>query len=970
MIKQFRLLLVVLMLLPAMLMAQKQYKYTTFPNDPLGARIYKLDNGLTVYMSVYKDAPKIQTLVGVRVGSKNDPKETTGLAHYLEHMMFKGTPSFGTLNWQAERPQIAKIDSLFEVYRNEVAPDRRKAIYHAIDSISFVASTFAIPNEYDKLMSAIGSDGTNAYTSNDYTVYVENIPSNQIRPWAEIQTDRFQNLVLRLFHTELETVYEEKNMSLTKDSRKANEAMLKALFPNHPYGQQTTLGETEHLKNPSMKNIREFYSKYYVPNNMAISMSGDFNPDEAIRIIDATFGKLKPSPVTPLTFAAEKPLTSPVTVDVTGLEAENITMAYRFDGASSSDVIMVELIDNILSNGKAGLIDLNVNQKMLTQSAGSSVYGLTDYSAFILSGKNKSGQTLDQVKDILLQQVDLLKKGDFPDGVIEASINNLKLQRMKSYENNNNRATAMLGCFLDGTPYEKLVNYLDRLGKITKADVVKFANERFGNNYVVVYKRQGNPTDVAKVEKPAITPVQINREEESKLLTDIKAEVKAAKQIEPVFIDYNKDITHLVTKSNIPVLYRKNSENGTFMLAYHFKMGSNHDKVLNIAAKYLNYLGTSKNSAEQLKKEFYKLACSFNVQSTSDETYVFVNGLAQNAWSALSLMEQVLNNAKADTVAYRLFVNNILKQRKDAKANQQSNISVLNSYATYGPLNPQTNILSEAELKAMKPEVLVAKIKSLLGIEHTILFYGPQSEKEVLDQLEKSHITPKLLAKGPTETSMDPLETTTNKVIFAHYQAKQAYLRTASRSIAYDSNVEPVASLYNNYFGGGMNAIVFQELREKRGLAYTAWAFYTTPTSPDKWFLNNSFIATQNDKLFDATDAFNDLFNNMPTSEGAFALTKESVISSIRTERITKDNILWSYLKAQKMKQTTDVRKSLFEKVQKLSLADVVNFNSTYIKNKPKTYIILGNEAEMDFNKITQKYGPVTKLSQEAIFGY
>ena len=228
--------------------AQKEYKYSTVENDPLNARIYTLDNGLQVYLTVYKDVPRIQTYIAVKVGSKHDPSETTGLAHYFEHMMFKGTPNFGTLNWKEEKILIDAIEQQFEIYRQEKDDDKRAEIYAVIDSLSYEASKLAIPNEYDKLMKTIGSQGTNAGTANDYTIYIENIPSNQLENWAIIQADRFENPVLRLFHTELETVYEEKNMSLTNDGRKAFEAMFQGLYPNHPYGTQTTLGETEHLK--------------------------------------------------------------------------------------------------------------------------------------------------------------------------------------------------------------------------------------------------------------------------------------------------------------------------------------------------------------------------------------------------------------------------------------------------------------------------------------------------------------------------------------------------------------------------------------------------------------------------------------------------------------------------------------------------------------------------------------------------
>lgn len=243
-----------------------QYRYETVANDPLGTKIYTLDNGLKVYMSVNKETPRIQTYIAVKVGGKNDPSETTGLAHYFEHLMFKGTEQFGTSDYTAEKPMLDEIESLFEVYRKTSDETERNSIYRRIDSISYEASKLAIPNEYDKLMSVIGAAGTNAFTSQDMTVYVEDIPSNQIENWAKIEADRFKHPVIRGFHTELETIYEEKNMSLTQDSRKIWEALDAALFPNHPYGTQTVLGTQEHLKNPSITNVKNYHRTWYVPN--------------------------------------------------------------------------------------------------------------------------------------------------------------------------------------------------------------------------------------------------------------------------------------------------------------------------------------------------------------------------------------------------------------------------------------------------------------------------------------------------------------------------------------------------------------------------------------------------------------------------------------------------------------------------------------------------------------------------------
>ena len=312
------------------------YKYETVKGDPLETRIYTLNNGLKVYMSVNEETPRVKANIVVKVGGKNDPSETTGLAHYFEHLMFKGTERFGTSDYAAEKPLLDQIEALFEVYRTTTDEAERAALYHKIDSISYLASDYFIPNEYDKLMSFIGSEATNAFTSTDMTVYVEDIPSNQIENWAKIQADRFSNAVIRGFHTELETVDEEKNMSLTRDFEKALETIDGILFPDHPYGTQTVLGTQEHLKNPSIINIKNYYKKYYVPNNMAICVSGDFDPDEMVAIIEKYFGGMQPNEdLTDLTLKTEFQLEAPVEKNVYGLDAESIMMGWKYPGATS-----------------------------------------------------------------------------------------------------------------------------------------------------------------------------------------------------------------------------------------------------------------------------------------------------------------------------------------------------------------------------------------------------------------------------------------------------------------------------------------------------------------------------------------------------------------------------------------------------------------------------------------------------------
>ena len=382
------------MLLPTQ---AKDYKYDTVKGDLMKSRIYTLDNGLKVYLTVNKEQPRIFANIAVRTGSRNDPAETTGLAHYFEHLMFKGTTHFGTSDYEKEKPLLDDIRARFEVYRLEKDPDRRKQLYHEIDSVSQLAAQYFIPNEYDKMMSNMGAIDINAYTSYDETCYHEDIPSNELDTWLRIQSDRFQNAVIRGFHTELETVYEEFNMGLSKDSEKLYDALFRLLYPKHSYGTQTIIGTQEHLKNPSILNIENYYKRYYVPNNTAICMSGDFDPDVVIAQIDKYFGNWQPNPqLSRPEFPALAPILAPKDTTVVGLEAEQLQLAWRFPGAKELSTDTLSVISDIMTNGKAGVMDLNLKQPMKVQSVGAYPDALTDYTGFMISVSPVEGQTLEE----------------------------------------------------------------------------------------------------------------------------------------------------------------------------------------------------------------------------------------------------------------------------------------------------------------------------------------------------------------------------------------------------------------------------------------------------------------------------------------------------------------------------------------------------------------------------------------------
>ncbi len=950
-----------------------KYQYETVPGDLLNTKIYTLDNGLKVYMSVNPDQPRIQTYIAVKVGAKNDPSETTGLAHYFEHLMFKGSEQFGTSDYAAEKVLLDQIEKEFEVYRTLTDEAERAAAYKVIDSLSYEASKYSIPNEYDKLMAAIGAKGTNAYTSYDQTVYVEDIPSNQIDAWAKIQADRFKNNVIRGFHTELETVYEEKNMSLTQDSRRVLEAMLAALFPNHPYGQQSVLGTQEHLKNPSITNIKNYHKEWYVPNNIAICVSGDFNPDEMVATIEKYWGDFQPNAnLKKLEFPQEEPLTEPVKLVLEGQEAPFMYLAWRLPAANHEDMPVLTVLENILNNGSTGLIDVNINQaQKVLGGAGGGVNTFVDHSCFILSGRPKQGQSLQDVQDLLMEQIEKLKKGEFDESMIASVINNYKKYQMSELENYTVAADKFVTSFIYEIPWANMVAELDNMAKVTKEEIVAAANKYFTNGYVSIFKEQGKAPQTAAISKPAITPILTNRDKQSDFLKQIQAEAAAAKPIEPVFVDFNKDMQKGTAKSGVEVLYKKNEKNDLFQLSIAIDFGSKDNKVISFATGYFGYLGTAEKTAAQIKKELYDLACNASVSASGEKIYISVSGLSENMEAALAIIEDKIANVKGDDAVLANYKANVFRQRINSKTNQRGCYSMLTQYINYGK-EVNRNVLSNSEIQALTSEQLLNEIKDASKYEQMITYYGPMEMADVVAVVEKYHNIPEKLEKYPKQEDLKLQVVNEPKVVIAPYNAKQIYMISYSNTgEVYDPAQTPIVNMYNEYFGGGMNSIVFQEMREARGLAYSANARYAAPGKKDQTYYFTTFIATQNDKMMDAVNAFDEIVNQMPQSEAAFNIAKENIIANMRTSRIQGMSVINYWLNLQKRGLSEDPNKELFEKVQQFTLQDVVDFQQKVIKDRKYVIGILGSEKDLDMKAFSpEKYGKVERVSLEDIFGY
>ncbi|MDR2879298.1 MAG: insulinase family protein, partial [Fusobacteriales bacterium] len=835
------------------------YTYETVKENENLGRLYTLPNGLKVYMAQNKLKPVIETRIVVGTGSKYDPGDNTGLAHYLEHMMFKGNETIGTVNWEAEKPYIEEITNLYEEHKKAKTQKEKNAVYARIDKLSYEAAKYAAPNESDIIVKSIGGKKYNAFTNNDETVYVLEIPSNELERWIELERTRFGGLVLRLFHTELETVYEEFNQNQDNDFFWVINNINKRLYSGHPYGEKTTIGRAEDLKNPSMTAIMDFYNKYYVANNMAIILSGDIDYDNTIKLLTKYWGDFRKNDKLEFKEYTAKDFTKTAVDTVEGRQTDFVAVAYRFDGEiNQSESVKLGLLAEMIQNDKAGLIDLNVLQKQKVLSLEKVILSGRDYTTFMLVGIPKAGQSLEDVKDIILEEINNLKTGNYNDDLIQSVKNNVELGREQAKDNNGYLVDRFKNLFINNKNMDSMLAAETEFDSLTKDDMVKFSNNRFRDNYVVVYKKTGENKLKVSVEKPKITPLDLNNTNRSEFAKELMNE--KTKNIPPKFLDFKKDIQSFKLPNKNDVYYIKNTASDIFKLAYVIDRGSYNDRELKTALNYSDYLGTENYTPEEFGGMLYKNALNISVDMNSENVIIVLSGLDKSFEKGLEILQDYVLNIKADSGIYKNYADDLITGKNEVKKNKNAAINGISNYIMYGSKNPFNDVPSNEEIRNMDPDELVKKIKDLFSYKHEVFYFGPRDISTL-----KTPLNNNLEVKNPkvekTPDKYKEQSITENKIYYANYDSIQNDIMILSKEGKFTPEMLPYSMLYSTLYSEGLSSIPFQKLREGKALAYSAYSYIKSPDKRDSSFYLISYIGTQSDKTDDAVSSFKGLLN-------------------------------------------------------------------------------------------------------------
>ncbi len=938
------------------------------PDDAYNLTIHTLANGLTLYLSCRDHKPRIETRIVIKAGSASDPEESTGAAHILEHLMFKGSESIGSLDREGEQAILDEIKTAFETLRSLDSEEDRTARFKLIDSLNQKASRLSISGEYDRILSHLGARGVNAYTSISETVYKCDIPSVELSRWIDLELERFSRPVVRSFLTEIEAIFEEFNQDQDDDFSRARDLLLEHLFPGHEYGSHTILGRKEHIKAPSLEMIEDFRKKWYRPEHMALCLAGDFNREETLKLLEDSWGKWTPEPLKDRIERTDPPLPlrGAVRKKLKGADSEFTMTGFRFGGIKTEDYYPLCMLELILSNSQAGLIDLNLVQKQKILDGGCSFSTAGDYSWFVLYGTPGPGQSLGSVHRLLLKQLELIRQGKFDPRLLEGIIKFLEIEQIQDLESNQ-IVNAFADCFSEGIGWDEYLLRLEKLKSIRPDDLVGFVREKFGDAYVRVDKKEGDDPSVELVNKPEITPVKIDYNMESSYFRELRSRNPGYRR--PSFPDYERDLEHTELNHKVGLTRCRNSKNNLFELTFIFPEGKAASPWLPIAGDFFPYLGTDSLSPEALQKEAFLLGIDLSFQVDLERSVFSLFGREEDLEKALIFVRSLIRNGCSTARSYRKYVQGLIKRRSDAKLSKKILLfGGLYSWGLYGPDSPFRDIIRDRALKSEDAGKLTFELKRLFDLPHHILYYGTKPIGDVRTLLSDYHPGSGMDVSS-RERKVYTEKDGEDKIFFTHHDMVQAEVyRLAPQGRFNPGNLASI-SLFNEFFGAGLNSLFFQEIREARGLAYTAYSSISIPEFPENRHILSSYLGTQGDKLAEAVDEMDRLFKIIPARDRLFEEARTALLKSQASDRVDDADLFWNWWESRELGLSPDFREKVFHDLETYRYESMEDYFRESVIPVKSNLLILGNKDELNL-KILEKRGEICELSPEELFNY
>lgn len=928
--------------------------------DAIGVTIHRLSNGLTVYISTDREQPSFTAWTAVRAGSRHDPAASTGLAHYLEHMMFKGTTKLGTLDFAAERPHIERIEALYGDLRKTEDPAARQAIFAEIDRETQATAKTAIPNEFDRTMAELGISGVNAFTSDEMTVYIQTVPRNRLEAWARLESARFRDPVFRLFYPELEAVYEEKNITLDSPEDRVWEAMLRALFPRHPYGTQPTIGSSEHLKNPAYADMVAYYERWYVPNNMAILLAGDIDAATALPVLERAFGDWQPQPLTPPEPGEITPVRGRQALDIVAEGEQSVTISWQTVGIDHEDEPVLTAMDAIVDNATSGILqtELLLPQKVPAASSGGDNMREAGYWAIMATARED--QTHAEVEELLLGVVKKLKEGAFTDDELAAMILHYEIGEKMKQESIYGRIWPMAMAFVHHQPWERIAGRLGRLRKVKRDDVIRVANKYLGDDRVVVLRRRGEHKPPA-IPKPTITPVEIDPGRRSAFAQELLA--IPAPELAPQRLREGVDYRHGEVSAG-PLIHSKNPRSDLFEIDYAWDFGSRRRPLVCHALELMERSGAGDLDAAALKRRLYHLGTGISSWCTDERLSINVRGIDANMDASLQLLDAWLRSPRFTDETVKLLLDNTLSLRRDSLDDPDFVAYALSLYASRGKQSPLLAEPSNAALKKATGKDLARELAELPAAGHTTLYFGPRDLDAAREGVGLGKDHKKATPRPPRVYRQVKAPT----LFFTHKDTTQAKVNVVFPQPPLPRADRITATMLGNVLGGDMSGAIFQEVREARGLAYSAYGTYRIGERPDDAASLFGALGTQADKTLDALSVLLGLLRAAPLTPERFAAAKTAAIAEYRADYIGPRDRLGAVLRWDRRGEAEDPRGWELAGIEAAELAAVQAFAGRFAA-APVIISVMGDKGRIDLAAL-RKLGKVEEVTIDTMVSY
>lgn len=924
----------------------------------------KLDNGLTVVMCEDHSSPQAYGAVYVHAGSKNDPLEATGMAHYFEHIMFKGTDKIGTINWEAEKVYLDSIDIMYDKLHETTDLDERAAIQQKINELSLASTEYAIPNEVDVILTKMGGEGLNAGTAYDQTMYFNSFPANQIGKWMDVYVERFRYPVFRLFQSELETVYEEKNMYGDEPIEAFKDYMFKEIFGEHPYG-RPVIGLTEHLKNPQTSRMREFFNTYYVANNMTLILVGDFDIDEIEPMVAEKFGTWRSGEIPAQPEFTLPKFNGPTIKEVRLTPVKMGVLAWKGVKVSDPDYLPLSIACSLFSNGETGIMDKdmldgNIMMAMLMPLS------LEDHGANIIMYVPKLiGQSHEEAEEYIFASLNKLKNGEFSDDLFEAIRTNMLKEREQELESLGSLANLFLELEMRGMTYDEYLAETERINSITKEEIVKIANKYFGKDYLDIRSKMGFP-EKDKVDKPNWKAIEAkNTDAKSEFAKMIEAE--EVPEVTPQVIEFGKDVE--ITKVNdcFTMFSTKNPYNDIFNLCITHNYGTIDDPDLSRAVSYWDLQGTEKMSFEELSLELQKLGAVITLSTNQSNCNVIIEGFEKDFDRILALCEEKLYNPGNDEKKKDILYEGEKMEEETMKEDASEWAQAVRQYALYGE---KSGYLAQTPLKQWMKRSgkdLLNEINTALNYSGEVTFIGNIDNQKVIEGLKKHNLVKNDVIKAEKKFKSEK-KYTENQVFFAHnkkFRQSNIFMYVPSEILSQEDKA--VCQVFNKYFGTDMYSIVFQEVREFRSLGYTAYSYFMYDylnRKPGNLF---TYLGTQSDKTNEGIDVLRGLVTDMPERIEKFNASKDALIMSRASDYVGFRSIPTTVSSWVEQGYDHDPRIETTNIIKKTEYKDVYDFYKKFVADRPIVIMMSGNKKQFDLKDL-EKYGTMKELKYKEIF--